>query len=119
MTYVVATDQCCSVRDFCFLVYSKLGYTQLRWSGTGLDEKLIGRFGDSDIHQETTLVEIDQAFFRPGEVPYLRGDATKIQRELGWQASTSFDELVAEMIDYNQQLISSSQATISHPRAKL
>ena len=52
-----------------------------------------------------TLVEIDQAFFRPGEVPYLRGDASKIQRELGWQVTTSFDELVSEMIDYNQQLV--------------
>lgn len=38
------------------------------------------------------------AFMRPCEVPYLRGDSTKIRRDLGWAPVYSFDGLVAEMV---------------------
>ncbi len=43
LTYVVATDQCSSVRQFCTDVYTKLGFKELTWNGSGLDEKLSGK----------------------------------------------------------------------------
>ena len=42
LSYVVATNQCYSVKQFVDEVYRKLGFTQLVWTGTGIDEKLIG-----------------------------------------------------------------------------
>lgn len=33
MTYVIATGQSCSVKDFVEEVYAKLGFTQLHWTG--------------------------------------------------------------------------------------
>jgi len=47
-------------------------------------------------------VIIDKKFFRPHEVPYLLGDASKAKQILGWQPKTSFEELV--MMMYNDDL---------------
>ena len=44
------------------------------------------------------LIKVDPAYFRPTEVSTLLGDATKAQKELGWEAKTSFDEMVEEMV---------------------
>jgi GDPmannose 4,6-dehydratase len=50
-------------------------------------------------------VTIDKKFFRPHEVPYLLGDASKAKKVLGWQPKTSFEELVKLM--YEEDLRSS------------
>jgi len=39
-------------------------------------------------------------FLRPEELPYLRGDSTKIRQTLGWEPEYTFETLMAEMIDY-------------------
>ena len=44
------------------------------------------------------LVKVDTRYFRPTEVDELLGDASKAARRLGWRATTSFEELVAEMV---------------------
>ena len=44
-------------------------------------------------------VRTDPAFERPTEVKNLRGDPSKTERVLGWQAETSFEELVRLMVD--------------------
>ena len=50
------------------------------------------------------LLEIDPQFFRPGEVPNLRGNYQKIKNELGWEPETSWEEMLAEMLDYDNAL---------------
>ena len=44
-------------------------------------------------------VEIDPRYFRPAEVDYLLADATKAKRELGWEATVGFRELVRMMVE--------------------
>ena len=44
-------------------------------------------------------VGIDPAFFRPAEVDRLIADPTHAREGLGWQTETSFEELVAMMVD--------------------
>ena len=44
-------------------------------------------------------VVIDPAFVRPAEVDLLLGDASKAKRVLGWQPRTTFEELVALMVE--------------------
>ncbi len=44
---------------------------------------------------------INDALKRPNEVPALLGDSTKIRTVLGWKPEYSFDDLVAEMCDYD------------------
>ena len=44
-------------------------------------------------------VEIDPKYFRPTEVDFLLGDASKARRLLGWEPRVSFRELVRIMVD--------------------
>jgi GDPmannose 4,6-dehydratase len=64
----------------------------LTWEGSYLHEK--GRGPDGRV-----LIEIDARYFRPAEVDLLQGDATKARRELGWQPTVGFQELVHMMVE--------------------
>jgi len=44
------------------------------------------------------LVAIDPAYFRPTEVDLLLGDPTKARTRLGWEHTTTMEQLVAEMV---------------------
>ncbi|HXG91307.1 MAG TPA: GDP-mannose 4,6-dehydratase [Blastocatellia bacterium] len=72
--YVVATGETHSVREF---LEEAFGYI-------GLDYR--------------HYVVQDPQFYRPAEVHLLLGDCSKAKRELGWVSSTSFSDLVREMI---------------------
>jgi GDPmannose 4,6-dehydratase len=89
--YVVATGQTHSVREFCESAFAHID-TPLRWVGKGLEEHGIGPNGQ-------VLVEIDARYFRPAEVDVLQGDATKARRELGWQPTVGFHQLVRMMVE--------------------
>ena len=39
-------------------------------------------------------------FLRPEELPYLKGDSTKIRTELGWKPTYTFKSMMEEMVDY-------------------
>lgn len=43
-------------------------------------------------------IEIDPKFYRPTEIHLLEGDSSKARRELNWQPSISFDDLVKQMV---------------------
>jgi GDPmannose 4,6-dehydratase len=45
------------------------------------------------------FVETDKSLRRPAEVDTLLADPSKAERELGWRSGTSFDELIALMVD--------------------
>ncbi len=45
------------------------------------------------------FVAVDPRFLRPAEVDLLLADPTKAREQLGWTASTSFEELVRIMVD--------------------
>ena len=46
-------------------------------------------------------VDISEKYFRPNEVDYLVGDATKAKNELGWEPTVDFDELVKIMVEHD------------------
>jgi GDPmannose 4,6-dehydratase len=51
-------------------------------------------------------VRIDDRLKRPAEVDLLVGDATKARRELGWQPSTNFEQLIRLMTRADLELLS-------------
>jgi GDPmannose 4,6-dehydratase len=55
-------------------------------------------------------VEIDPRYFRPAEVDFLCGDPSKASEKLGWKAQTSFEDLVALMVDGDIRLLQDEQA---------
>ena len=66
------------MKEFAELAFREAGFTSIQWHGEGIEEKLI------DLSSSKVLVSIDPQFFRPGEVPFLRGNSDKIKQALGW-----------------------------------
>ena len=87
--FVMATGESHTVREFVDITFKELDM-ELVWEGGGVNEKGIDKNG-------RVLVEIDERYFRPTEVDFLIGDASKAERELGWVTKTKFDDLVAIM----------------------
>ncbi len=50
-------------------------------------------------------VRTDPRFLRPAEVEHLVGDYSKAKEKLGWEPSTSFEELVRLMVDSDLELL--------------
>ena len=46
-------------------------------------------------------VETSEKYFRPNEVDYLLGDATKAREKLNWEPSVNFEELVEIMVQHD------------------
>lgn len=56
-------------------------------------------FGQLGMNYEN-FVKQDSKFMRPEELLYLRGDASKITKVLGWEPSLSFEDMIAEMTSF-------------------
>jgi GDPmannose 4,6-dehydratase len=89
--YVLATGEGHTVRDFAEHAFAEVGI-EVTWKGSGRAETGLDR------RTGKVVVEIDPHYFRPTEVDYLVGDATKAREKLGWSHQTSFAQLVAEMV---------------------
>lgn len=94
--YVVATNECHSVRELCEEAFRIIG-RDLVWEGGGLEEKGVDRATGQ------VLVGVDPRYFRPTEVALLQGDATRAREKLGWAPRTGFKELVRIMMDSDLQ----------------
>jgi GDPmannose 4,6-dehydratase len=123
--FVIATGVQYSVRQMVDTAANELGIT-LRWHGEGAEE--IGTIDSisspesrvlspeyqttpdpserhsplstqhSGLQPGDTIVRVDRRYYRPAEVDTLLGDPSKARLKLGWEAKTSFQELVSEMV---------------------
>ncbi len=98
--YVLATGVAYSVRQFVEKAFDEVAIA-IEWRGVGVDEIGIDR------GTGRTLVAIDPRYFRPSEVNFLLGDASKAKSKLGWVATTTFDDLVEEMM--REDLVSAAR----------
>ena len=73
--YVVATGRTTTVRDMCRIAFDHVGLN----------------------YEE--FVKVDPAFMRPAEVDLLLGDPSKAKAALGWEAETSLETMIAEMVE--------------------
>lgn len=90
-TYVLATNRTETVRDFVTMAFKAAGIS-LEWRGEGLQEQGVEQAGGR------VLVRINPRFHRPAEVDLLIGDPSKAERELGWKAKTSLEDLCNMMV---------------------
>ena len=74
--FVVSTMETHSVEDMCDEVFSYL-----------------------DMDYKDYVVQ-NPKFMRPEELPYLKGDSTKIRKTLGWKPTYTFEEMMREMVDH-------------------
>ena len=101
--YVLATGETHSVREFVELAFAEVGRT-IEWQGEGVSE--IG----VDKKTGETRVKIDPRYFRPTEVDLLLGDPSKAKQRLGWEHTTTFPELVAEMVAADLETVAQEAA---------
>ncbi|TIS57626.1 MAG: GDP-mannose 4,6-dehydratase [Mesorhizobium sp.] len=73
--YVVATGRTTTVRDMCRIAFEHVGLK--------IDDHLV----------------IDPELFRPAEVEILLGNPAKAKQKLGWEATTSLEEMIREMVE--------------------
>jgi len=102
--YVLATGEAHTVRDFIENAFLEIGETII-WKGKGEEEIGLSK------NTNKILIEVDKRYFRPTEVNYLLGDATKAKSILGWEASVKFSELVKEMVKEDLKLVDLEQKT--------
>tara|TARA_B100001989_G_scaffold251618_1_gene231245 strand:+ start:1591 stop:2727 length:1137 start_codon:yes stop_codon:yes gene_type:complete len=101
--YVIATGRTETVRKFVELSANKLGWgiknngEGIIWEGEGIDE--VGKRADNG----EIVIRIDQKYFRPTEVEFLLGDSSLAYRELGWVPKTTLEDIVSEMINYDNE----------------
>jgi len=89
--WVLATGTTTSVRRFVELAFAEVG-REIVWQGEGVDETgCCARTG-------ALLVAIDPRYFRPTEVDLLLGDASKAKQKLGWEHTSTMEDLVREMV---------------------
>lgn len=74
--FVVSTGETHSVREMCDYVFTNLGL---------------------DYREYITQNPI---YLRPEELPYLKGDCSKLKQTFNWQPEYSFEALMDEMIDF-------------------
>ena len=73
--YVIATGIDHSVREVCKIAFERVGLDYEKY------------------------VVVDPLMYRPAEVDQLLGDPSKARRELGWEPTVSFEELIRMMAD--------------------
>jgi GDPmannose 4,6-dehydratase len=83
--YVVATGEAHSVREFLDVAAA---CCELDWK---------------------KFVESDARYFRPTEVDYLLGDASKITSKVGWKPKIGFEQLVRMMMEHDLELARQEQ----------
>lgn len=102
--YVIATGSMMSVRDFVIHAFKEVGI-QIVWQGKGLEEKGL------DSRTGKVIVEVSEEHFRPSEVDYLIGDASKAATQLGWKPRTTTEELIKMMVRSDIELLESTPYT--------
>jgi len=105
--YVIATGRQISVREFAVLAAERLGM-RLQFHGSGVAEYGV------DARSGRTVVRVDPRYFRPAEVETLLGDASKARIDLGWTATTTVEELIAEMASHDLALAERDAAMQQH-----
>ena len=91
--FVLASGKTQTIRTFIEKAFAFKGIA-IEWSGEGVNE--IGKDAATGI----TRVKINAKYFRPCEVDFLLGDATKAREKLGWSFQyDTLEKLIEEMFN--------------------
>ncbi|MDQ7090022.1 MAG: GDP-mannose 4,6-dehydratase [Methylococcales bacterium] len=91
-TYVLATNRTETVRDFVTMSCQAVDIN-IEWQGE--NEQEIG------VNTATgkTLVQVNPKFYRPAEVELLIGNPAKAKEKLGWEPTTTLEQLCKMMVE--------------------
>ncbi|MDD3275633.1 MAG: GDP-mannose 4,6-dehydratase [Kiritimatiellales bacterium] len=96
--YVVATNEMHTVREFIEKSFGHVGI-EIVWEGEGVKE-----VGKNKATGEV-VVRMDERYYRPAEVEQLLGNPAKAKKQLGWEPTVKFEELVKIMTDGDLKIL--------------
>ncbi len=94
--YILATGEEHSVKEFATLAAKLMGFN-LVWKGLKPNEYAV------DKNTRKIIIKKNNAYYRPSDVSFLRGDAKKAKKNLGWKPKTMFKELVKLMVEADKK----------------
>lgn len=89
--YVIATGKQYSVKKFVNLVLNQLKI-KFYWKGKGINSKCYNK------ETGKCIIKCDKKYYRPLEVDTLLGDSSKARKELKWKPKYNINNLIEEMI---------------------
>ncbi len=92
--FCVGTGVARTIREFAEIAVSRYS-KKIVWQGSGADE--VGLV-DGEV-----FIRVNAAYLRPNDVNYLLAESSKARNILGWTPKTSFEEMVARMIDAERE----------------
>jgi GDPmannose 4,6-dehydratase len=112
--YVIATGVTTEIREFVRRAFELTG-VEIIFNGVNTKEQGTVKSIDKKVFEEVVgkehlnnfksrcdknpvILKIDPAYFRPTEVDFLQGDATKAREKLGWVPEYSLDDMISEMV---------------------
>ena len=105
--WVIASGKAFTVRDFVKMSFLEVGI-KIRFEGKGIEEKgLVVSCKNSSykLEEGKEILSVDPKYFRPTEVEYLLGDASKAKNKLGWFPEYSLKDLIGEMMESDMKLM--------------
>jgi GDPmannose 4,6-dehydratase len=90
-TFVLATNRTETVRDFVGMAFKAAGI-ELAFKGSDAQETAV------DTKTGKTVVRINPKFYRPAEVDLLIGDPARARELLGWEPTTTLEQLCEMMV---------------------
>ena len=97
--FVIATGKTFTIKEFVNKAAKRIGF-KIKWIGKGINEKAI------NVENKKVLIECKKRYFRPVEVDYLKGNASKARRLLKWSPKIALEDLIDEMIDHELENLS-------------
>ena len=99
--FVISTGRMETVRRFIEITSNYLGWNKdhengIIWENKGINE--VGLRADT----KEVVVRVDSRYYRPTEVEQLLGDSKKAREKLGWEAKTTLEELISEMVSFDK-----------------
>ncbi len=91
-TFVLATNRTETVRDFVRMAFRGAGI-EVEFRGTGVHETAV------DTATGLTVMKVNPRFHRPAEVDLLIGDPARAKAKLGWEPTTTLEQLCEMMVE--------------------
>ena len=92
--YIISTGEIHSVREFLITAFRFAGIDAVSNGKSGIAEEYIRR------DTGKAVVKVSSKYYRPIDLPVLKGSNSKVKRKLGWQPKTKFEELIKIMMEY-------------------
>lgn len=97
-TFVLATNRTETVRDFARLAFKFAGI-DIEFQGHAENEQGI------DAATGKVVIRVSPKFYRPAEVELLIGNPAKARRDLGWEPTTTLEQLCHMMVEADMRRV--------------